>query len=383
MKKNITIYIRHKFETRWKTVKISHYDRLWDNARYLLEKQAGFHTNTRNSSCYVGLLVNSKIITKGEFDEGQPHSIRNVSKDASREWKEGYQLHDSIVLQNGDQILLRRVQLPHFFRQYVPIKYDTHVNEWEATVKAIQRECHATAQRELDKKYGPGFTLQKVAEVKERVRNVKLPPKPQRAELQHPSNYMKENNEVDVVFVPPATYICSSCGEVGKHFSKECTKRLVENYVPISEQVFAHGIPATFLNEINEKDNDGSKIMLTQSGEKVICSKVNPLNEITFEEIMKCYSTKTKCSFEFEKFLTAFDKAQKKFENHFYRTHPRLRKKGTSCLYGQKGFCKKGALACEFDHTNNLNNRPICKFFLQGACTHGNKCNFRHLNKHT
>tara|TARA_B110000090_G_scaffold120493_1_gene133880 strand:+ start:1284 stop:2648 length:1365 start_codon:yes stop_codon:yes gene_type:complete len=377
MEKNQVVFLRRTFETKWVRKTVNSSDMSWHHLRYLIELESGFHNGGGGGvSCYVGLLVgDAKFRKEIDFDRVVVFSQRNIGFESEREWRQGYNLHDDAVLQHRDHILLRRVLLPRYLRPFVPLKYDKEMIDWESTVAKLRHQCEKAATVEVTKSITNAIAAR--AWVKEQVHNLKLPTQPYRSQLQHASNFMKEKNEFEVVFEPPTNYLCASCGAVGLHFTNDCPTSGKEDFVPINKTVFAHGIPNTFLKDANKRQAHETA-MLTQEGQHVVRTKITNLNEVTYDDVMREYRSTRKCDFLFENFVAAMDQAQRKLEQKFYRAHPRLRRKGAQCMYGMKGFCKKGKLACEFDHTFSLQKVPVCKFFLENTCTHGDRCRFQH-----
>lgn len=360
----------------------------WENIRYVVEKMSGCFKFTLP----LKVVQNSYLSAVYEFSSaGMPQGTPIISK---------------TQVYGGDIIVVQRHPQPKHLHAYIPAKYWSDLGDMPDASSALSKEpttppesvdaseAELTEQDKLQRLFSMTAQTEPVAF---------LPPivvRMLRQHILHPTDY-------PTLLTPHPLFVCMHCNQQGKHFHTLCpfveadtrnnTAELVtkvRRIVGIPKSRLRAATPkevtlgAYYLNENNEK-----VVVLNKEEEnvpkkkkKVAAQTTKPMPPVpVFDplEMLDMEAYESSLEFSFEEELKEQDEVEAQREEKFYQQHPELRKKKNQiCTHYYRGMCHKGKLECEFLHTGDVNYIAICQFYVNGQCTMGDNCEFRHPPKH-
>ncbi len=359
----------------------------WENIRYLVEKSCGCF----KFSLPQKVVQNSYLTARYEF------SVAGITP--------GTAVTSKTQIYGGDILIVVRQPQPLYMHAYVPSKYWSDLGEIE--------ELHSkTLQDQNESPCKMDGVEESEAQKLERLflaasgsqTQCFLPPivvRMLKQHVWHPSDY-------STPLTPHPLFVCKHCSQQGKHFQRVCPFVAADSRYMTSELLTKvrriAGIPKSRLRFATAEEIGMGQYYLNENNEKVVVLKVER-KELVFEkskvkpvpkpelvnydycgdllEMLDIEEYESKFEFSFEQWIRDKDEKEAALEAQFYENRPELKKKKNQiCTHYYRGMCHKGKLECEFLHTGDVNYIAICQFFVNGQCTNGDNCDFRHPPKH-
>ena len=380
----------------------------WEDARYDLEKRMGMHAPAE-----PGRKANLAYVVAywpTDFD-AESYSAQTIPGN----W----------VLSSNERILLARRAIPPGLKPYVPRgRLAAAAADAALLVSPAQQQQQPPEQQpppdaplnELDElalvhmaAFAQDTVGTSVAAADAASRKHGGARQPAAAAAFHPSAYRVRTCADGVKrVVPPPTYVCHACAEVGAHFRDECPRGA--DGLALDRTRVLHGVPKSRLRDV---DTATETRLVTGEGKRVetldlvaghepvllpgVCGQLLLEGDYTSAvalrplELEWLQSKPNKAredaearrlrrivDFDFEEPLHLLDARRAWLEAEFFRRNPGLRrKKPQVCTFFANGRCQEGRLRCPYTHAVDA-RMPICRFFLLDQCRQGAACTFLH-----
>ena len=372
----------------------------WEDARFDLEKLMGMHASSSSSAEPQRKTNNLAYVVAywpTDFD-AESYSAQTIPGN----W----------VLSSNERIVLARRAIPLGLKSYVP--------------RSRRAAEEAAAEPEVEVNNDPTLPLTELDELalihmaafaQATVGTACDASQQQQAARRqtaaaagfHPSAYRVRTCADGVKrVVPPPTYVCNACTEVGAHFRDECPRGA--DGLALDRTRVLHGVPKSRLRDV---DTATETRLVTGEGKRVetldlvaqhepvllpgVCGQLLLEGDYTSavalrplelewlqskphkaREDAEAQRLRRIVDFDFEEPLHLLDARRAWLEAEFFRRNPGLRrKKPQVCTFFTNGRCQEGRLRCPYTHAVDA-RMPICRFFLLDQCRQGASCTFLH-----
>jgi hypothetical protein len=373
----------------------------WEDARYDLEKVMGMHPSEQQQQ---------------QPPQRKPSNLAYLVAywpvDFDAEGYSAQTIPGNWVLSSNERILLARRAIPAGLKPYVP--RGRLAAAAAAAPEAEEEEPPASAAaaplNELDE-----LALVHMAAFAQDTVGTACAPGPQNrrqaaASAFHASAYRVRMCADGVKrVVPPPTYVCHACTEVGAHFRDECPRGA--DGLALDRTRVLHGVPKSRLRDV---DTATETRLVTGEGKRVetldlvaqnepvllpgVCGQLLLEGDYTSAVALRplelewlgskanraredadAARLRRVVDFDFEEPLRLLDARRAWLEAEFFRRNPGLRrKKPQVCTFFANGRCQEGRLRCPYTHAVDA-RMPICRFFLLDQCRQGAACTFLHV----